>query len=412
MENDELGSLAPDTGDLALLNEGADETNEETNEETTDETSEDTGEVGDTSDEVVDENNNEEEVTEDEGKTEETSEEDKEAAPEGTDKNPSFERISKVYPDFFKKFPEVRTALAKELQYKNLYPTIADAKESKERLDFHAEMESSILEGDPSTLLSRLHQTDEGALKKFTKNFLPTLARGNPALYQDIAVPLVNNVLRSALKDAERTNSKNLKEAVRWVSNFLNDSPDLPENVKEDEGKNSKTEPSEAETKLHRMQMQNIRNFQSELSESTYSVLTSTIKSTIDPKNQIPSVLKDALVNKILADVKEDMENDKEHLSSMKRLWIQAAQNDYSRQNLSQLKSAFLARAKKILPVIQKKHVNETLKEMGLRKAEVLDNKTRKIGPTVKRGQFTKGIGKDPRRLDPSKTDAQLLAED
>lgn len=406
MENEEI--IAPDSGDMDILNEGIDD----------DKAPEESGKTpSEDIDNASEEDNNLAPADGEEGKeTLEAGEEGKETKEEATEthddgKNPSFAKINEAYPDFFKKFPEVRTALGRELEYKKLYPTIDDAKESKSRLDFHMELEESIMGGKPGLLLSTLHKTDEKALEAFSTNFLPTLLKGNPPLYEKVALPIVKNVLLTARKEAEKTNSKDLANAVNWVASWFFDNEDG--SIPNEEKKETNDEPSEDAKNLQRMLLQKVTDFRDELTETTQTILENTVKSTVDPKKEVPSVLREALVNKILSDLKTELGKDTEHTSLMTRLWAEARKSNYSRQSLNQLKTAYLVGAKKILPVIQKKRVEETLREMGKRPQIPVDNKTRKIGPSDKeKPKFTKGWSKDPKKLDPTKTDADLLGMD
>lgn len=400
MENDDLGSIDPAPGDMDIINDETEDT------KTPPETpgKEDETEGGD---DAIPDSGNEETPPE----TDETGEGNDEPPVEtpGEDKNPSFTKIREYDPEFFKKFPEVKIALGRELEYKKLYPTIEEARESRARLDFHTELEESIVGGNSSLLLSRLHQTDEKALDKFAMSFLPTLLKGNPALYEKVGLGVVKNVLNSAAIEAKKTNSKNLSEAVKWIASYVFETEDgsIPSERRE----SNNDEPSEAEKELRKVIVQKVTDFKEELQEVTENYLENSVKSTIDPRKEIPSILRDALVGKILSDLKEQLGKDTEHYNMMNRLWKDAKRTNFSRQSLSQLKNAYLAGAKKILPVIQKKHVEETLKAMGKRNTPVPDNKTRKIGSTTKENKFAKGFSKDPKKLDPTKTDAELLGE-
>lgn len=405
LENDGATSEPVSQEDLDLLSEDAEDEvkkDDEKSEETPPE------------DEKIDEEEKEEEeeVSEEDEDTERI---DDETPPEEETegKLPSFKKINEKYPNFLKEFPEVRVALGRELEYKNLFPTVESAKDAHERVAFHRELEEDILEGKSGLLLTRLHQTDEKALNKFAKNFLPTLLKGNPELYERITLPIVKNVLRAAIKEGERHGNKQLPLAAKYISQFVFDSSDIPEDEKEEK---EDKEPSESDRKLQKLLTQRVIDFKQELQESTQNILEHTVKSTIDPDEVFPKSLRNSLMKDILAEVADTLGEDKEHTSKMSALWNQARSDDFSRQNLSQLKSAYLARAKKILPAIQKKHVNEALKEMGRKpKEDVRDSKHRKFGPTdkdKKSGRFAKGWSNDPKKLDPSKTDAQLLGED
>lgn len=419
MENDGDVNVPVSPEDMALLNEGADDDKEtpETKEEIPETKEESEGGRELPSEEEEDEEEEEEEEKEE--LPEEKDEKEEEEEVKENEKLPSFAKVRAKYPEFFKEFPEVASALGRELEYKKLYPTLDKAKESVQRLNFHTEMEESILEGKPGLLLANLHRTDEKALEKFSTNFLPTLLKGNPPLYEKITVPIVKNFLRYAKKEGEKYNSENLVKAVAWLSDFAFETEEIPDD--EVEKKDDKKEPSEDTRRLYQVLQQKVQDFKQELFDITSSTLENQVKSTIDPENALPKVVRNALIRAILSEVSDEVGKDDVHSKNMENLWKDAQKSNYARENLSQLKFAYLARAKKILPAIQKKHLNEALKDMGRtvpktkeqKEKEKLDSsKIRKFGPTPGGKKYAKGWSDDPKKLDPRKSDADLLGED
>lgn len=316
-------------------------------------------------DEEVDEKEEEEETDEKDEKDDEEIEEIDITTPHA---RPSFKEITEKYPKFFKEFPAVREALGREKAYTDVFPTVQDAKEAGETIEHFNELQASILSGDPSLLLGTLHSNNEKALNKFAKNFLPTIKKGNPELFSSLVTPYIKLVFRNALHQAEVSDSKNLKLAVKWMARFVFNDADgnIPEDEREveDKGNDETSSPLAEENK--RLKLTTLRNFSQDIKDRTEKVLEREILKSVDPEDALPSFMQEALVGKVIREIQVSLNSDKEHTRVMTTLWNQAKKNDYSKEDRGQLINAFLARARKILPSIRDKHKKEVMSKLKL----------------------------------------------
>lgn len=295
--------------------------------------------------------------------------EDEEEEPLSTGhERPSFKEISTKYPKFFKEFPAVREALGRERAYTEVFATVEDAKEAGEVIGDFRSLEQSILSGDSSVLLSNLHDRDEKALNKFAKNFLPTIQRGNPQLFSTIVTPYISRVLRNALQNAEAAGNKQLALAVGHIAKFVYGDPDgrVPDDPKEEKDNLEESSVVKGLAEENRkLAFNTLSRFASDIKNRTEKVIEKNILATIDPENALPEFMQEALVGKIIREIQQSLNADTSHTRLMTSLWNKAKKNGYTDEDRSQLISAFLARAKKILPSIRDKHKKEVLKKLA-----------------------------------------------
>lgn len=327
------------------------------------------------------------ETKEDENKEDEVSEdvEEEVEVTASTHERPSFKEISTKYPKFFKEFPAVREALGRELAYTQVFPTVDDAKEAGEVIQNFSKLEETILNGDPSLLLGSLHNKSEQAVNKFAKNFLPTIQKGNPKLFFALITPYINKILRNALDNANSADNKDLAKSVRWLARYIHGTEDgsIPEDPKIDEG--DENDGNEEVTTLREqnkdLAMKSLRRFGEDVKDYTEKILEREILKNVDPEDALPSFMREALVGKIIRDIQVSLNSDASHTKSMTALWQKASKNGYSKEDRSQLITAFLARARKILPSIRDKHKKEVMKKLTSkgREERIPNNNRRRI---------------------------------
>jgi cobalamin biosynthesis protein CobT len=142
MSDETLDNTSPETSDLDVLNEGADN-EEETSEETS---SEETESEESPEDESLEDSDEEEEESSEE--SEEESEEEELEEPEIT--RPSWRMIKEKFPELAKD-KDFREMFHREKAYTETFPTIEEAKSAKEKadvLDFFAPIMGTPLDLD------------------------------------------------------------------------------------------------------------------------------------------------------------------------------------------------------------------------------------------------------------------------
>ena len=103
-----------------------------------------------------------------------------------------YEELKKEFPELFKKFPSLKHAFFREQQFTELFPTVEDAKAASEAQAQLEEISETVVSGDVGAFFTSLKNESEDGYKKFTGNFLPTLAKADKDLYLDVISPEVS----------------------------------------------------------------------------------------------------------------------------------------------------------------------------------------------------------------------------
>jgi hypothetical protein len=275
-------------------------------------------------------------------------------------------KIKEKYPDFAKtnEFRELRNAYHRESQYTELFPTLDDAKEAAENNDTFNKLNADIVgKGDVSSLLTAVKDASPDSLKKIALGFMDTLARIDQNLYADAIAPITRKVAKqiyaSGMKilkaNPESDDGKALVATARNITHFYFEDAEL---AGKDEPQPD-TRITEKERELETREQAIIREkFQGAYSIAATSVdknLDKQILQGLDPDGKLNEFVRDSLVEKIKKEVMGQIDQDQLHLRRMNSLWKRAQSEGYNRESLSRIVSAYLERARPIIPTVRNK---------------------------------------------------------
>lgn len=308
------------------------------------------------------------EEDEEEEASESEDEETPEAEPEPEEVSyydrPTVRQIKEKYPDFFKSFPQLRDMYFRESEFSKVFPTVEDAREASENSDNYIALRDSALNGDAKAILTAVAETDTKALNKMASGILPTLYDLSKDAHWAAVSPVLQNVVQSFFQDGVRSKNDDVKNAALHLSKFLfNDFEvakgksvvpqvrETPEELKEIEAERAK---------LNGEKYAGFANtVYSEGGDGLMKLIGSEKK--IDPDGNLTKGMRDYIINKVVEDVNHQMQSDPEHVRMMQNLWSKAKQSGYNGDWKSRLVSAYLARAKSLVPSIRAKYVSEVL---------------------------------------------------
>lgn len=364
-----------------------------------------------TDDENVDESEESEDETEseDEDENEEGEEEGEEDnTPDGQLK---ISDITEKYPKIFKDFPELKRNFFLAREFENVVPTVEDAKAAVEQANYYQYFQQKVLTGDAKEVLDSIKSSGEkDSLESFTQNFLPALKEVDEASYYRVTAP----ILQTALYAAFSSEDKNLKEAARWINNFIfgNPNPAKPDAPK---AKEKEVDPERAQFLRDKMDFERgqMENAMREVSDSITSELRKTIVKDLDPKNEMQPYMRKKLVEDIIAETGRVLQTDKNHLRKMDSLWNSLRGSGMTRSGKTRIIDTFLARAAQSLPKVRAQLKAEALGKKSSNKKPIhrpqgsKEPKDRESQRTV---QFNKARI-DPKKVDYSKTsDLDLIS--
>lgn len=321
-------------------------------------------------------------------------------------------KINKISPKLLKEAPELRGVIFRDHEYSKLFPTIDDAKEATGRLQTMAQFEQSLMSGDSNLVLSALSQTDPRSYEKFATQFLPTLFKGDKQTYIKVTMPLVKNIIRSAIVDGQRMGGdfgKNLHNAGKVIAKHLFDSYEVPDdptptrNPEQDKFEQERSNFYQARyqefdtgTKITAL-----RKFEGDVVESLKTY-------------RLPTFVKEALVTKIVKETNETLGKDANHVALMNSLWGRAKKSGLSETAKTQIISAYLGRVKTVMPGIRARLLREALTGKS-GSANTNKNPNNRFTPskTNQDQRVVRTSGKvDPRNIDFRKTSDMDILND
>jgi len=353
----------------------------------------------------------EEEITEEEPEDKEEKEEDKEEA-EGEEKEEkeikivgeedeelvelkvpvSKKKILAKYPNLFKDFPYLETAYYADQSYKEIFPTLEDAKEAQERAGILSNFESNLLSGDSTKLLQSVREADPNAFNKIVDNYLPTLAKVDQNAFNHVVGNVVKNTIVAMAQEARNSNNEDLNKAAILLNQFVFGTSNFkpPTNLAKTEVDGEKSEVNKERQQFYAERFNIARD---DLSGKLQNTLRATIDLNIDPKNAMPQYIKKHATSDTMDLLDKAIKGDKQFYVMYDKLWEQALKQNFSRESVNMIRSAYLAKAKTVLPQIIGKVRNDALRGLSKRAQSTEKQETNKKGP-LPVGESRKSTGK------------------
>ena len=346
-------------------------------------------------DKEKDETSTDEEVSEDtESEDEETEPEDDELAEiESELEEPSEEQLElvtpvrrrdilKKYPNLFKEFPYLEKAYYREQQFTELLPTIEDAKTAVEKSQILDKFENEILGGNTENILKAVKETNANGFAKVVDDYLPALARVDEKAYYHVIGNVTKHTILAMVKEARSTKNEQLQQAAHLLNQFVFGTSDFqpPTNLsREDKTEDSREKQlSERERGFIKQQFESTRG---ELNTRVNNTLRNTIDANIDPKSSMSDYVRKNASRDALDTLETLINQDSRFKTLVDKLWEKAFEENFSKSSIDRIRSAYVSKAKTLLPSVIKKARNEALRGMGKRVKEDSEETTPRRGP-------------------------------
>lgn len=352
--------------DADILAEKDDNSDDLSDDKEKDEEEDATGDDDTDKDDDKDEDDDEKEEKDDkEGSEEEDEDEDEELELTSTVTD-----IKKEFPEFFKKFPDVRAAMFREQRYAEAVGSVEEAEKLVVRAETLANIENDLFDNaDPTELLTTLEKNGGAeTYEKVITNIISHVQEKSKDLYMKIASVPIKQVLRAAYRDGKGKgkDGKDNNQAIGalWVHQFFFDNTDIEGKI-DQESKVSKPEKSkkeeELEKKLNDLNSREEREFHTSVDNSYIAKMTNEFRITLDKDERLTDWMKSKIIDDSLLEIKRQLGNDKGFVRQMNLLGTQAKKNGYTKDFKSRLVSTALARAKALVPSVRKAQVAKAL---------------------------------------------------
>lgn len=269
------------------------------------------------------------------------------------------------YPNLFKDFPYLEKAYYREQQFTELLPTVNDARVAVEKAKILDQTEREVMNGDISIVLRAAREESQDAFFKIADNYLPTLRKIDEQAYYHVLGNVVKDTIITMVREGHKLGEAGapLKAAANVLNQFIFGSQEFqpPQPL------SRQVDPREEqrEQQFHQQEqdriMQNFTQTRDDLQVKADNVLKATIDGHIDPNKSMTAFVKQHAVAEAFDNLETLISKDMRFRSLLDKLWEKAFQSGFDRDSTDRIKSAYLSKAKTLLPTVIKKARNDAL---------------------------------------------------
>ncbi len=299
------------------------------------------------------------------------------------------------YPNLFKDFPYLEKAYYREQQFTELLPTVQDAKIAVEKANILDETERRVMNGDISTVLLAAKSEDGEAFNRIADNYLHTLRQVDQGAYFHVLGNVIKDTIITMVREGNNLgeNGAPLKAAANILNQFIFGSQNfqppttLARQVNRDEQEREQNYQLEQQNRL----FERFDGVRADLQTKADNVLRATIDGHIDPKGTMTDYVKSHAAAEAFTDLEVMISKDTRFRSLLDKLWEKAFQSNFDKADTDRIKSAYLSKAKTLLPSVIQKARREALRE---RRASGSNEREEPLAPS--RGPVTPGRSASP----------------
>jgi len=308
------------------------------------------------------------------------------------------------YPKLFKDFPYLEKAYYREQQFTEVFPTIQDAKVSSEKARYLDQLDVQVMQGDIGVVLQAVKSEDNEAFLKIADNYLPTLKRVDEQAYYHVLGNVIKDTIITMVREGRQLGEQGspLTAAANILNQFVFGSQNFqpPKQLSRQTRPEEQTREQEYQQQEQARVMSTFETTRDSLQTKADNVLKSTIDAHLDPKGSMTDYVKNHATNEALQTLEGLMQKDTRFRGLLDRLWEKAFQSGFDKESTDRIKSAYLSKAKTLLPSVIKKARNDALKGLGSRsngssdKEEIEETQT--TSSSQKKGLITSGKSTSP----------------
>ena len=294
--------------------------------------------------------------------------------------------ILKAYPDLFKKFPYLEKAYYREQQFTEILPTIKDAKEAVEKAQTLDKFENDLMDGKTELMLKAVKNSNPKAFNKLVDNYLTVLSNVDEKAYHHVIGNTIKHVIVAMVKEGRASNNETLQNAAQIVNQFTFGSSEFvpPTQLSKQESQEEDNKNNELNRREQAFIKQQFDSTRDDLNSRVNNTLKNTINSNIDPKQSMTDYMRRNASREALETLEELISKDSRFKVLVDKLWEKAFEEKFTKVSTDRIKSAYLSKAKTLLPSVIKKARNEALRGMGKRVSdeEESEEQPNRKGPT------------------------------
>jgi hypothetical protein len=289
------------------------------------------------------------------------------------------------YPKLFKDFPYLEKAYYREQQFTEILPTIQDARIAAEKSRILDQTEQQVMSGDISVILHAARQEDPNAFYKIADNYLPALKQVDQQAYYHVMGNVMKDTIITMVREGRALGEQGapLEAAANILNQFIfgsqKFSPPAPlsRQVKPDEQYREQQIQQQEQQRVY-TQFESVKD---DLQGKADNVLKATIDGHIDPNGTMSDYVKRHATTEAFNNLEELIGKDARFRSLLDKLWEKAFESNFDKSATDKIKSAYLSKAKTLLPSVIKKARTDALKGRRSDVNEIVEERPAKTGP-------------------------------
>lgn len=312
--------------------------------------------------------------------------------------------ILKAFPDLFKKFPYLEKAYYRDRQFTEVFSDVESAKEAVGKAQSFDEMETYLMNGSTTEVLQAVKQHNPEAFNKIADNYLTSLLETDQGAYYNVISNVIKQTVVTMMNDGKNRNDAVLQEAARILNQFVFNTSQLQQPSKL--SKQPTTESQQLQQERQAFVAERFQTTLGDLETKVGNILKATIGQNIDPKEAMSDYVRRNATRDAYTDLESLIDQDTVFRKNLDRLWEKAFESGFKKPQVDAIRSAYLSKAKTLLPRVIQKTRNEALRGMGKRvvshaeedETPIESAKLRKAAPPsnsgkpAKRGSIPQGM--------------------
>ena len=273
------------------------------------------------------------------------------------EKELAFKEVTKKYPKLFKDFPHLRHAFFHAKEYREIFPTVEEAKEAIEHLDNYKQIEGALSRGEVADVVDVLNSfkgVGEGVVENFATNFLSSVRKMDQDLYYQVITPELVNFTRTLFDAGLRNDNDNLKNAALVASMHFFGDPKVASGEKQ---LNLNKEPKKKDETLERerasFKNERYSTFYNDVVQDSDKRINSLVMNGIDPKEVMTEGVKELVAERVIKEIGKTLASNSAHKNRMNSLWKKASAENFTSSWKTKIISAYIEAASEIMPKIR-----------------------------------------------------------
>ena len=290
--------------------------------------------------------------------------------------------VLKKYPNVFKDFPQLEKGYYGNIEYRKVFPNVQEAKEAAEKVEQFNTIETELKKGDSTTLLKNIKEDNEENFAKVVDSYLPNLEKIDERAYFHVIGNVIKRMVFAMAESSKENKDDDLLTAAKIVKGYMFGEKPIDGITSFSKGESKEKDELSEDRKNFDAERFNARK--GEVTDKVSRIVKNTLDKHIDPRESMSAYVKKNAVREAQESVDSLMNKDKEFQKYIERMWESAKKANYSEDSTGKIRSAYISKAKTLLPQVIRKIRNEALKESG-RESEGRTKKDKGIKLTGKR---------------------------